>query len=349
MYTRTLFIKATRYLQDTLGDEAVTNIETHQWRQVDLLPFFLQTLYHFYLLSIYDQPCLAVVATTPEGESPATVRKHLNTIRHNTELRVLYVIQDINSFNRKRLIEQGVPFLVPGRQLYLPGSGIDLRESFTQTFSKPPEKFSLPAQLIVLRELLHGDCSGKASRALAELLRYSPMSITRAIKELSILKFVQIEAAGRERHIRFKLIGRELWEQTQPLMQSPVKNKVRVAARFTIFEPPFHRAAGECALAHYTDLIEPSCMQRCMSQDEWQFASKRANIKILQTSPSAEQSPSKRDEGIAELEIWAYDPDVLAIDGAYPDPLSLLLSLETEQDDRIDIAKDQLINNLWKD
>lgn len=347
MDTRTLFIEATRYLRDTLGDEAVTNIGAHQWQQADLLPFFLQTLYHFYLLSIYDQPCLAVVATNPEGESPATVRKHLNMIRHNTGLRVLYVVQDINSFNRKRLIEQRVPFLAPGRQLYMPGSGIDLRESFTQTFSKPPEKLSLPAQLIVLRELIHGDCSGKASRALAELLGYSPMSITRAIKELKALKFVQIEASGREKHIQFNLCGRELWGQTQPLMQSPVKNTVRMA-RFNIFEPPFHRAAGECALAHYTDLIEPPYMQRCMSQAEWKFASKRVDIDILQTPPSAEQSPSKRDEGIAEVEIWAYDPDVLALDGAYPDPLSLWLSLETEQDDRIDIAKDQLLNNLWK-
>ena len=34
------------------------------------------------------------------------------------------------SYERKRLIEQKVPSIVPGNQLYLPDLGLDLREYF---------------------------------------------------------------------------------------------------------------------------------------------------------------------------------------------------------------------------
>jgi len=41
---------------------------------------------------------------------------------------VVYVRTRMTAFNRKRLIEQKVPFIVPGNQMYLPTLAIDLRE-----------------------------------------------------------------------------------------------------------------------------------------------------------------------------------------------------------------------------
>jgi hypothetical protein len=43
---------------------------------------------------------------------------------------VVYVTGTLASYERKRLIEHKVAFLVPGNQLYLPDLGIDLREYF---------------------------------------------------------------------------------------------------------------------------------------------------------------------------------------------------------------------------
>ena len=48
---------------------------------------------------------------------------------------MVYVTGALASYERKRLIEQKVPFMVPGNQLYLPDLGIDLREYFRQ---RPP-------------------------------------------------------------------------------------------------------------------------------------------------------------------------------------------------------------------
>ena len=43
---------------------------------------------------------------------------------------VVYVTRTFAPYECKRLIEQKVPFLVPGNQRYLPDLGIDLREHF---------------------------------------------------------------------------------------------------------------------------------------------------------------------------------------------------------------------------
>ncbi|MCK7468892.1 MAG: hypothetical protein MZU91_12730 [Desulfosudis oleivorans] len=59
-----------------------------------------------------------------------TFAARLDKLRQLAGMPVVYVTRTLASYERKRLIEQKVPFLVPGNQLYLPDLGIDLREYF---------------------------------------------------------------------------------------------------------------------------------------------------------------------------------------------------------------------------
>ena len=69
----------------------------------------------------------------PEGHARnrrpglASIRAQIDKIREVTGLPVLYATEALASFERERLIEQKVPFVVPGNQLYLPHLGVDLR------------------------------------------------------------------------------------------------------------------------------------------------------------------------------------------------------------------------------
>lgn len=42
------------------------------------------------------------------------------------QMPVVYVTTTLASYERKRLVQQKVPFIVPGNQLYLPELAIDL-------------------------------------------------------------------------------------------------------------------------------------------------------------------------------------------------------------------------------
>jgi len=46
------------------------------------------------------------------------------------------------------------------------------------------------------------------------------------------------------------------------------------------------------------------------------------------------------------VELWRYDPVLLSEHSAV-DRLSLYLSLDTKHDDRLDIAKDELLQEVW--
>lgn len=66
----------------------------------------------------------------------------------------IYVTDALASYERKRLIEQKVPFIVPGNQLYLPELGIDLREYFRQRAGSAESPLSPSAQALLITALL---------------------------------------------------------------------------------------------------------------------------------------------------------------------------------------------------
>ena len=77
----------------------------------------------------------------------------LRWLHQKTGLRCLFVLDTVGAYERKRLIEDKIPFLAPGQQLYLPDLGLDLREQF-RTPRREHLKISPAAQLVVLACLL---------------------------------------------------------------------------------------------------------------------------------------------------------------------------------------------------
>ena len=60
--------------------------------------------------------------------------------------------------------------------------------------------------------------------AIAERLRYSPMSVGRAFDDLVALGLAKTEKHGKERHVYFNVDRRELMDAARPLLRSPVRS-----------------------------------------------------------------------------------------------------------------------------
>ena len=319
-----------RHLKENLDITAAPK----KWEGVDRLPFFLRDFYTFYQVSLLSTPCLLMVARDNNEQTPATIRKQMLQVQAKWGGEVIYLCSSVSAYNRKRLIEQKVPFVVPGNQMYLPMLGIDLREHFRQIRSVAPGKLSPSTQAVVLHELLYGPKDYTPSR-LANQLGYTVMTLTRAFDELVSLGLGEVVTEGRERVLRFSDGKKDLWQRSREFMRSPVKRRI-------IIRPPEQKwsgiPAGLTALAHFTLLAPPSVPVYAVSLDDW---------KSMKLTNAIVEQPAAEPQSY-EIEIWNYSPLLFKEEDDVVDHFSLFLSLQDNVDERVQSALEKMMEEaLW--
>ncbi|MHB1528926.1 MAG: hypothetical protein ACYCXT_05795 [Acidiferrobacteraceae bacterium] len=318
----TLGITVRRYLQDTLG--IVPKIRS--WAGGNKLPYFLRDAYELLKMELFDRPIMLAIDQRTNKPTLANVRNQLGKLSALTGYRVVYVTGALASYERKRLIEQKVPFIVPGNQLYLPDLGIDLREYFRQRPQAPDTVLRPATQAILITALLRKPWQADWQPAeVAAELGYTPMTLSRAIRELTATGIATLHREGRARWLRMERSAAEIWAQAKPLLRNPVKRQIW-AHPVPKLQAPYVRLAGLSALAHYSMLAEPQWPIYALSPAQWSAAQQID----METLP--EQLP-----GSYEWQLWHYSP-ALAPDAATVDPLSLMLSLQGEADERVQLA-----------
>ena len=317
-----------RYLHETLG----TEISLTPWDESIQLPFFLRNLYTFFKVRMLGISCLLMLDRNEQEQSPATVRKHMDQVQDKWDGEVVYVRARVTAYNRKRLIEHKLPFVVPGNQMYLPMLGIDLREHFKKLRTET-HKFSPSTQALVIHVLLHGTTKKIFTPAeMAGCLGYSAMTMTRAFNELESADLGDIFLEGRQRYVRFAESVMDTWTKALPFLRSPVKKRLYIKP---LNANPQGFRAGLTALADYTMLAEPANPVIALSGEDW---------KSLQQRQRVNEFPSP-EPGALELEVWSYAPSLFAKDEVV-DRLSLYLSLKESQDERIESALEEMMKGL---
>ena len=105
------------YLYDVLG---IATPALKPWGRVSELPYFLQDAFQFSELELLGQPIVLAIARAERKPSLSEVRTWLDKVRVLADRPAVYVTDALASYERRRLIEQKIPFIVPGNQLYLP-------------------------------------------------------------------------------------------------------------------------------------------------------------------------------------------------------------------------------------
>ena len=114
------------YLHDVLG---IVVPELPRWTRADELSYYLRDAFQFREIELLGQPIVLAIAGVGTRQPLSEVRTRLAKVSALAGRPTIYVTGALASYERRRLIEQKVPFIVPGNQLYLPDLGIDLRES----------------------------------------------------------------------------------------------------------------------------------------------------------------------------------------------------------------------------
>lgn len=332
--------KAINYINETLGINAIEN----QIQNNDLgnLPMFISQAYKLYNVTIFNKDIVLVELKNEDDLSILQVDKHLQLLKNNLNKIVVLVLGNIFSYNRKRLIEKGINFIVPEKQLFMPELLINLSENYAQRKTKL--KSLMPSsQFLLLFHIIHRNNNWKVEehsfKEIAKKLNYTPMAVSYAVDDLKNHDLIEV-MGEKEKYIKFNLDRNELWHvaQEKNLLGNPVLKTIYVDE---LPQNVFMLKANASALPAYTDL-NPSQQQY--------FAIEKTVFYGLQKNNTL-RNPNE-NEGKYALEIWKYDPITLVNelhnDIAVVDPLSLYLSLKDSHDERIEMALDQIIEKyIW--
>ena len=315
-----------RYLEDTLHEPArVVALE----RTLGL-PSFLSRMYSLFEGRVAGRQCI-FLAAADNAAKPSNIAKHVALVRPAVDAAVVFVAPWLSAYGRSRLIRLGVPFVVPGKQLYIPELAMDLRERFRTEEPRRAATLSPAAQAVLFHRLLRLDEAAATPSLIAAQLRYSAMSIGRAFDYLVAAGLAVTERHGRERRIRFRTEGRQLFDAARASLSSPVRierfvRDVRVA-------PPL-KHAGESALAELTDLSPPPLQAFAVAARDWRVVARSRGL--VETD---------RDQASHVVETWSYDPAALSA-ARTVDPLSLYVQFRDHRDERVAMAAEQLLDGM---
>lgn len=319
------------YIREVLGIEASG---VKPWARANELPYFLRDAFEFSELKLLGQPVVLAIGRADANKSLSEVRIWLDMVKAVAGQPVVFVTDALASYERRRLIEQKVAFIVPGNQLYLPDLGLDLREYFRQRAPATGAALSPSAQAMLLKALLLQPWqSDWQPSAVAAALGYTPMTLSRAVKELIGTGLAAAYTVGRSRWLRMELPPEQVWERVKLALRTPVKRSVWVAAHRIAAHRP-SRIAGLSALARYSMLAEPKWPVFAVTTADWKAATDAGVRELPEPEPGAQ-----------EWQIWSYSPALLP-DASTVDLLSLTLSLQENTDDRIQLALDELKGHL---
>ena len=324
--TTTLDAIVQNYLHAILG--IATKLKP--WAGAGKLPYFLQDAFELRELKLQDRQILLAIDRQASKPALANVRSQLDKLSVLTAHTIVYVTSALASYERKRLIEQKVPFIVPGNQLYLPDLGIDLREYFRQRPKAADTALSPATQAMLIAVLLRHPWQPDWEPGKVVIkLGYTPMTLSRAVRELTASGIATVIKEGRVRWLRIDRSPAEVWKHVKPLLRSPVKRSVWVLPGRK-FKLRHGRLASLSAMAHFTTLAEPQWPIYAVSPAQW----KEATLAGLDTLPD-------RLPGACEWQLWHYNP-ALVPNSATVDPLSLTLSLQDDADERVQLALEEL-------
>lgn len=285
--------------------------------------------YDFYNGTFRDADLLFV---KPKGANP-TPRKCAIISERLTLLfgmPVIFILAPAMTYERQRLMEKGVYFVMSEKYANLP-----MLVAMEKVSSrKIPTQLTPVAQHLLLYHLQVESIEGKSTKAIASLMPYSYESVSLGLTCLSDLGLcAKLPLDTRSKAVKFKHSGKELWEAAKKYVVNPVDRRVYCDALCTERKFP---VCGINALAHYTAL----------NPDTEQWVMMTSKVFKEMDSAGSVMNPNEFDGNII-IEIWKYPPVCRKGDSEiYVDRLSLVLSLRQNEDPRVEEEVEQLIKGF---
>lgn len=310
------------YLNKVLGVKVI-------YKDVEFkhLPNFIATRYRLQLVSMNEQKIIFLYPKT-ELEQIEVLKKHIARIQKNENLPVVLVLKELSFRQREYLIREKIPFIVDGKQIYLPFMAVYLQERCSA--EKIPREEILPSAQMLLLHFVYGGAQELSTSQAAKDLELTPTSISRASRQLEEMGLLHIRKVGVQRIMQSEESPKTLFQKAGDKLLNPIKRTVYISKKYVgtdLLE------SGYSALAEYSMLNEPNVRS---------YAAERISQWKDFTTNSLQNSKVQ-----VAVEMWRYNPRKLSTRNTV-DELSLALTLREDADERVEEAVEEMLNKLWR-
>lgn len=292
------------------------------------MPNYIHSRYRIQLVTLEGKEALFVYPKT-ELDSVNAVKKHLERIENVQGAPAVLVPDHLTYRQKEYLLRDRIPFIVDGKQIYLPFMAVYLQERGDA--EKQEVTTILPSAQLLLLLYIYQGCGELLTSKAAHVLGLTSTSISRASRQLEGIGLIKTAKRGVQKVVFTDKTPEELFTMAKSNLCSPVKR--------TIYVPKADVDAdllmsGYSALSEYT-MINPSAVDfyAAGSIAAWE---KNSTGKL------------QNAEDQCAVELWRYDPKMLASDG-YVDRLSLALALSDDNDERVEEAVEEMLTQVWRD
>lgn len=311
-----------RYIETVLDYRITVGIMNKN--KVGMLPMFITENYQILQTRIFDHEVCLLFSKGNNVFTPARLYKQMLLVQAKLDMLVVFVMEHVESYNLQRLIAQRVNFIIPGKQMFMPSLLLDIKKLPKNVIDENRSILAF-SQFLILYHLQKESLDGLTTREVADKFSVSYAHTNRAIRWL-VEKALIILEGGKEKTMFFSKSGKTLFEWALAFLISPVE-QVLYTDDVPDNESVCH--SGVNALSAYTMLNDEGRQYFAFSRNRFKETGIRTD----------------KQYGINVIEIWRYDPLPLSLDGNV-DKLSLYLSMRNNQDERIQIELEQLIDTM---
>lgn len=311
---------------DILTDIMGMKVSYNAWNKKKSLSLFITGNYDFKSAEIDGHKCIVIIPKEDLPTLPA-LKKQIKKIQDIENIPVVIKMEGISNFRRKSMIENKIPFITQ-KQVYLPFMGTLLKDTNDKKIESI-DKFMFSTQQLALL-YLYSDEEEMYITEARKKLPFSAMSMTRAVRQLEATGFFYIKKDGVNKIIESKYDKEELYQKIKKYMVSPIKNKGYIEKNIVTEGMVL---SGVSALS-----------ERTMLNDD---IVKTYAIYIHKFDKDLIIDELVDPDTQVQIELWGYEPELFATLGT-ADPISIALSFFDTNDERIEEAVEEMIEEIWR-
>lgn len=313
------------YLREIFG----TDLKTKYEKFYNTFPMYMMERYkfHFIKISTEDKTYVLVKPLKRQDININQLKKQIKQIYSYSESVPVFVFENLRLSQRNILVQNQIPFIQPDNQIYIPNVMINLsqKEIVAKEYA---EEFSIATQVTYIYLLLNNIKETNAPRLAAEI-PYSKITLNRALSELVSRKLLY--TTGNATRKMYKPIDRdEMWKKGKEFLFNPVEKVFYTT--YKLRHDGFF-ISGETALARLgTSLNVPNTLF---------YATTSERIKSIDKKEFINKYDLVTEEYLV-IEQFKYNPGFLST-SHYIDIISLYAQLKNSDDERIQIALEELL------
>lgn len=304
-------------------------VKIAEYKNKLLLPIFM-TMRDIVMVEIYGVT-FAIIDVMKETElSVAAMKKQKAKYEEALQCPVAFQVT-LNSVSmRNALVKIGVPFVDLPRNVFLPFMGIVLQDVYRKHLVKVDKM--MPATQMVFLELLYMNDEESALKSeVANKLNLTKTSVTRATAQLEEMGLIEQLKSGTEIFIKRNYLRKEYYEKAKAYLINPVQKVITIMRCEATFES---FGAGESALSQVSELNPPRIEERAIYKGE-------EVVDQLEIVDARSEDP----DDCLKIQLWKYNPSYFAREGRV-DPVSLACTFKGNEDERIEMSIEKLLEEL---